>query len=280
MTALARLIPVVAVLLVALGHGDPSAGSARAGENCLAAPNAQSPPGSHWHYRTDPVKQSKCWYLRTDDQAIQTPIAQEKPATSVAAKWPAAAISRTAPDATETKAQELRPAWPDPPLSNGADNMVWPEPPSAGGATRGVAAENTHKESASQMPGAPAMAVSSDKYAGSDAGADKQVAAPIEMAVSHGAMPSGMLLAFAIGIAIAGLFARRIVRKTFARRHTVDPDRREPASTTSIGSGRRIPRSVAYDVDLASEWGENDRLDGESKDTLRKLLRVLDQQAA
>ena len=76
MTTTARLIPVVAMLLVALVDGNLSSGSASAEDNCLAAPNAPAPPGSHWYYRTDPVKQIKCWYLRTEGQAIQKPAAQ------------------------------------------------------------------------------------------------------------------------------------------------------------------------------------------------------------
>ena len=38
----------------------------RAEDTCLPAPAGKTPPGSHWHYRTDPVKQTKCWYLRSD----------------------------------------------------------------------------------------------------------------------------------------------------------------------------------------------------------------------
>src|SRR5213080_75711 len=31
---------------------------------CLAAPNAPSRPGTHWHYRIDQTTKQQCWYLK------------------------------------------------------------------------------------------------------------------------------------------------------------------------------------------------------------------------
>ena len=161
MQAKSRLISVVAVLLIALADGSLSAGFARAEENCLAAPNAPAPQGSHWYYRTDFIKQSKCWYLRAEGQAIQTPAAQQKTETSVAAKWPSAAMPKTAPYQAAPEAKQARSvqaladklvqwsiqdgaqsgrharadtlAWPDPPSPAGADTVAQPSPPSPAG---------------------------------------------------------------------------------------------------------------------------------------------------
>src|SRR5262245_10606703 len=33
---------------------------------CLAAPNAQSRPGTHWYYRIDQATQQRCWYLKDE----------------------------------------------------------------------------------------------------------------------------------------------------------------------------------------------------------------------
>lgn len=33
-------------------------------DDCLAAPNSPTPPGSHWYYRLDRATQRKCWYVR------------------------------------------------------------------------------------------------------------------------------------------------------------------------------------------------------------------------
>jgi hypothetical protein len=48
-------------------------------ENCLLAPNARAPQGSHWYYRTDPTSQNKCWHLRAEGQTEEQPIQQQKP---------------------------------------------------------------------------------------------------------------------------------------------------------------------------------------------------------
>ena len=288
MTTKARLILVVAVSLVTLGEGNLGADSARAEENCLPAPNAPAPQGSHWYYRTDPVKQRKCWYLRTEGQAIQKQAAQEKPETGVTAKRPAAVTAIIAPDQSglrtprtstgsgtagpsadrptkgsiqhgaqasrqagadkvawpdpPSSANASRVAWPDTPSSASAGGVMWPDPPSptradkvawpnpplpAGAATHGATAENTPEERANQAQEVPGTPANSDKDAGTDAGKDRQVAKPIETAVSHGQMPVDMLLALAIGLILAGIIARLIVRMTIGRRRTVDPDRRE-----------------------------------------------------
>ena len=91
MTTGARLIRVVAVLLAS---GSVGAAFARAEENCLAAPNMQPPQGSHWYYHTEPVKHSKCWYLQTEDQAVQKPTA--KPVLPMSALSPLASTRSSA----------------------------------------------------------------------------------------------------------------------------------------------------------------------------------------
>lgn len=367
MTTKARLILVVAVLLVALGEGNLGADSARAEEICLAAPNALAPLGSHWYYRTDPVKQKKCWYLRTEGQAIQNQAAPEKPETGVTTKRPAAAI--VTPDQSGPEPLELRPvqvpldassadgptkgriqhgaqvsgqaaagkaawptppssantgrvawpdppsparadkvAWPDPPSSTNAGAVAWPDPPSsanAGGvawpdlpsraradkvawpnsalpaaAAAPGAAKNTPEETANQAPAIPGTAANSNKDAGTDTGMNRRGARPIEMAASGRETHVGVLLAIAIGLILAGIFVRWIVRMTIGRRRTIDPDRREPIWTTSIPSERTTPTFVAQHRELAPGLADNDHLEDEVTEALRKLLRALDRQEA
>jgi len=60
------VLVVMAVLANGLSAGPLGilpGGVARAATDCLAAPNAQSPPGSHWYYRVDRVNNRRCWYL-------------------------------------------------------------------------------------------------------------------------------------------------------------------------------------------------------------------------
>ncbi len=145
MTATARLMPLVA-MLVALVYGSLTSGSARAEDNCLAAPNAPAPQGSHWYYRTDTVKRIKCWYLRPEGQAIQNPAAQG-PKTDLATGV-TATTAKTAPNQLGPEPMELRgtqavlPATADKPTKlsiqdnvhenrqAGTDGVAWPDPPS------------------------------------------------------------------------------------------------------------------------------------------------------
>src|SRR5215475_4755520 len=70
--------------------------------DCLAAPNAAAPDGSHWYYRTDRVKRRKCWYLGSEDgsvrRAARRPALQtQSPATP--SRPEAAAPEAAAPEA-------------------------------------------------------------------------------------------------------------------------------------------------------------------------------------
>jgi hypothetical protein len=303
MTAKAGLISVVtAVLLMTLADGSLSAGSARAEESCLASPNAQAPQGSHWYYRTDSIKQSKCWYLRAEGQAIETPTAQQKP-ESIAAKRRAAAMPKTAPDQGAPVAKQLQsvqpvPAgdrlrqlstkdaaqagrqgrdsgvtWPDPPKPGAADNVVRPDPPSqTSGAPQGATAQSIPEETANQEE--PATTAN----AGNDAGVARPGAEPTEVAVSLSEMSAGLFLAFVVGLVIAGIIVRRIVRMLFAQRRTVFPDRREPVGATSIASECTKPKFVVHYRAPGSV--DNDPPNDEVREALRKLLLVLDRRAA
>ncbi len=377
MIAIARLIPVVAMLPVAFGYGSMGIGTAgaedkRAEENCLAAPNTLAPQGSHWYYRTDHVKQRKCWYLRTTGPAIQEQAAQEQPETGVTARSP---TPNTAPDQSGSEPLELRPAeapspalvakptkgdtqdraqasrpagvgqaaeppsparagqvarpdppsaagtsqvawpqppapaatgqaawpqppspagtsqvawpqppalaatgqvaWPDPPPAARADKVAWPAPPSPGSGVTGAGGENAPKETARQTQEAPATASISAKGARNDVGADKPVAKPNPSGSSQGEMRTGLLLALAIGLILAGILVRWIVRMTLTRRPTVYLDRQEPVWATSNASQGTISATQHPGLN----WVDIDRLDDEVKQALPKLLRALNLQA-
>jgi len=131
--AKARSLSILSALLVLAG-GSMGGHAARAQENCLPAPTGKTPPGSHWHYRTDPVKQTKCWYLRGAGDAAAQP-APASDGADAAAK-PAAAPKPT-PDAAggephQRKPHQARaraaPAGASAPAQTGAQN-----PPQAGG---------------------------------------------------------------------------------------------------------------------------------------------------
>jgi hypothetical protein len=137
-------------------------------DNCLAAPAGKTPPGSHWHYRTDPVKQTKCWYLRSDGEAAQSPAAADGTEAAGGPPRPAAATPKAAADAGNAASRQHKPhqaahagakspapatqnpaapqssqgaaQWPDPPQQATAGpppqqaaqgGAAWPDPPQA-----------------------------------------------------------------------------------------------------------------------------------------------------
>jgi hypothetical protein len=59
-----------AVMLVPVGS------FARDAADCLAAPNAASPPGSHWYYRFDRPSRRKCWYLGAEGRKKSPSVTQ------------------------------------------------------------------------------------------------------------------------------------------------------------------------------------------------------------
>ncbi|HXW23736.1 MAG TPA: hypothetical protein VEK73_03230 [Xanthobacteraceae bacterium] len=97
---------VLAVVAAATWAG---ARDARAGDDCLAAPNAGAPPGNHWYYRLDRASHRKCWYLGAEGATVRraaraTPAAAAPaaapplPAETAAAASPQPAPAAAAPD--------------------------------------------------------------------------------------------------------------------------------------------------------------------------------------
>ena len=63
--------------------------AATGANDCLAAPNASSPRGQHWYYRTDLPNHRKCWYLHATQKALHRATrASEFHAVSTAADTP------------------------------------------------------------------------------------------------------------------------------------------------------------------------------------------------
>jgi len=168
-----RFVLSALLVLAAASVGGSSGRAQDNKDNCLPAPTGKAPPGSHWHYHTDPVKQTKCWYVRSDGEAAQPaaatdgaeaaggpprPAAAPKPAADAAnpagahphkprqaAHAPTSKPSQAAQNPAAAPAGQGAAAWPDPqPQSpNGApppqaaqSGTAWPDPPqqSQGGA--------------------------------------------------------------------------------------------------------------------------------------------------
>jgi hypothetical protein len=63
-------ITLVTMLLVSFVGITVLPNTARA-DDCIAAPNSQSPPGKHWYYRLDWATNRKCWYVGPLGRSVQ-----------------------------------------------------------------------------------------------------------------------------------------------------------------------------------------------------------------
>src|SRR5215468_6083137 len=101
-------LPVGAVIgflvgLFAISTND----AAFAASECLAGPNRESGPGTHWHYRINQTTKERCWYLKkvgAKSRERPTSAAHSKPsqATHVATASRAAPIEAAAPEEPES----------------------------------------------------------------------------------------------------------------------------------------------------------------------------------
>src|SRR5262249_51824241 len=56
-------------------------------DECILKPNATTPPGGHWYYHVDPVKNRKCWFVRQENAvASPAPSPQVQSRTETAAQ--------------------------------------------------------------------------------------------------------------------------------------------------------------------------------------------------
>jgi len=81
--------------------------TAAAASGCLASPNRESGPSTHWHYRINQTTKERCWYLKkvgAKSRSRPTGAAQSKPsqATRVATASRAAPIETAAPAESES----------------------------------------------------------------------------------------------------------------------------------------------------------------------------------
>src|SRR5262245_1522850 len=73
-------------------------GSAYAASGCLAAPNRESGPETHWHYRINQASKQRCWYLKkVGEHSRPRPTGVANATRSRATRDVAAKPSRAAP---------------------------------------------------------------------------------------------------------------------------------------------------------------------------------------
>ena len=75
-------------------------GTARAADDCVTAPNGDTPPGRHWYYRTDKATKRKCWYLGQHGRAGAAPDSDARNAAETVGHGQPAAPAGPAPAAS------------------------------------------------------------------------------------------------------------------------------------------------------------------------------------
>ena len=315
--AKARSLSVLSALVV-LTAGSMGGHAVRAEDTCLPAPTGKTPPGSHWHYHTDPVKQTKCWYLRSD-AAQPAAGADGADAAGTAPKPAAAAAPKAAPDAAGSEPHQRKPhqaaragagakpaaagAQPPPQTASpiqGAQTSgpparpmqgaaPWPDPQPQG-ATGNVAWPDPPSAAPPGAISAPpepttANAPQEPPAAGQDTGsinANGANDAPAEAAPPPPAQNSSDVSGSTIlALAIAMAFVGILMRWLVGKLF---------ARRRKLAAERREPAWVTdeYVMPDALTRGtrrppgraDPDRLDDEVKQALRKLLRTLERSAA
>jgi len=119
-------VPSVAALVAVTAIVLATSGATRAADDCLAGPNGQAAPGTHWYYHLDRTTHRTCWYLgqigqpvhrvlHAKTQAVETPAAESPNATSDSRAEPRRSSTATAEAVAPKPRQEvpLAAAWPD-----------------------------------------------------------------------------------------------------------------------------------------------------------------------
>jgi hypothetical protein len=191
-------------------------------DSCLSEPKAETPPGSHWHYRVDHANKRNCWYLRSEGG-----VSQALPQNTSTAPAPVATKPSVADARAELRAQASReggtavgPAAAASPPANTQRSTPWPAPPPTEAAPAASAPRWPEPAATSPSPvpnsAAPAAANSADNPPQATANLPVAAAAsapadpptPIHLGVFPGLIVAG-IGALAFAIAAATLIARR-----------------------------------------------------------------------
>lgn len=287
----------------------------RAEDTCLPAPTGKAPAGSHWHYHTDPVKQTKCWYLRSDtaQPAAATDgsdaTAAPKPAPDAAGtephprkphqathagagtKPPQAGAQAPAPAAVQNPAPAGSPAQGaqtnGPPASPAIRGSApWPDPQPQSATGNNFSWPEPPSAATGAAPEAPAASTAQDPAAaGQETGSVNATGASEAPAGDANPPPASQnsdvsgstILAVAIAMAFVGILMRWLVGKFFARRRKAAAERREPLWVTDEYV---MPDALTRGTRRPPGRIDPERLDDEVKQALKKLLRTLERSAA
>jgi hypothetical protein len=144
--------------------------TARAADDCLAAPKGETPEGSHWYYRIERGSKRHCWYLRGEGEKLS----QTAPPNSSAAAAPvAAAAAPVAAAPMQRSVADAHAEWPaqtsiEPPRRNDAQLPAMPANPAVSQDNAAVGADAPQSVVASRWPDSAAASSTASPQAAAD----------------------------------------------------------------------------------------------------------------
>jgi hypothetical protein len=247
-----------------------------AADECLAAPNAAAPAGSHWFYRLEHPTERKCWYVREQRQEAHT----AAPKMRSAAKAPAARAAAIAVDQS-APAEQAEPEMPETPPTQAAGSANDPAPTVAFVARTSDPPATTNEQTTTDRRGVPSesTATAPQADAGGDSAGEAAQAIAKETAKSAAAVPPRMLLLVPAALAFAGVLARVIFSSAFGRRQDDGPQRGSGWGA-DIADLRQLPIRFNTKIAAAEPPVPQIEMPEDLKQTLRQVLQSLEARAA
>lgn len=258
----AFVIILAGIPLATMTHGETAPA-----DGCLSAPKAETPPGSHWHYRVDHANKRNCWYLRSEGGLSQAAPQNASPVPSepTAAKPSVADAHAELRARTEDSAAASPPAAVSPP-ANAQRSTPWPATPPAEAATSPATTRWPEPVASSPVPGSggsggtanpadnPAQAASANLPDAAAASAPADPPTPFDL----GTIPG--LIAAAIGaLAFAGAAAALVARRRRVRlpRHRKMSRARAPMWDTTDDDRIVLEDQLPWDRDYQPRFGRS-----------------------
>ena len=265
---IAAIAPAAVASLLVMYGIMLSSNPALAVDECLAAPNAPAPAGSHWYYRLEHPTERKCWYVREQRQEARAASPKMRPA----AVTPAPQATKTAVDQStpieqvERETQPTQPAWTSgeqaPTVAFVAQATDAPASANAIQADQSVAvqvASATAPDAVGETAGPATIAT--------------ETAKPTTPASTH------MLLIVPAVLAFAGVFARVVFSSAFGRQR-IDVRRRGSDWGAGIADLRQSPIRFNNKIAAPDQPLPQIEMPEDLKQTLRQVLQSLEARAA
>jgi hypothetical protein len=250
-------------------------GSARAGDDCLAAPSSDPPHGSHWYYRLESVPQRHCWFLGAEGRKVRV-----EPEVQSMAKSTASIRTETTGDRLTAFAQAEPPLPPRRPAI--APSAL------AQASVEGIAQEAPQGNSAIvPRPDSGRAADGSDRKSGAastlqDINANEELArsAAAEVANARVIMLIRVALLVASALAVAGIVQYAAFRIAVKPRPPVYVERGRAERTVSIAR-ERMPPAFATTRRNGPKRPPDEQIDPQDIEAgIRRILEAMRRQAA